>query len=275
MCQLLGITRHGYYSYQQRQRNKPDDPAHQELIEWVKKIAEASQYCYGSRRMKHALNALGYPVGRRRTQSLMKEAQVFVRYRKKYKVTTKSNHKQPVYENVLNRQFDVKKANKAYVSDITYVWTQEGWLYLAVVMDLFSRKIVGWSMGSRMKATLVCDALNMAIWQRKPSSGLVVHSDRGTQYASYQYRNLLTSKGYIGSMSKKGDCWDNSVIESFFGSLKQERVQWRNYQTRWEAQQDILNYITMFYNSHRLHSYLGYVSPSQFEKQSNFLMKVA
>lgn len=113
---------------------------------------------------------------------------------------------------------------------------QEGWLYLAVVMDLFSRKIVGWSMGSRMKATLVCDALNMAIWQRKPSSGLIFHSDRGTQYASYQYRNLLMSKGYIGSMSNKGDCWDNSVIESFFGRLKQERVQWRNYQTRWEAQ---------------------------------------
>lgn len=275
MCQLLGITRHGYYSYQQRQRNKPDAPEHQEIIEWVKKIAETSQYCYGSRRMKNALNALGYPVGRRRTQSLMKEAQVFVRYRKKYKVTTNSNHKQPVYENVLNRQFDVKEANKSYVSDITYVWTQEGWLYLAVVMDLFSRKIVGWSMGSRMKATLVCDALNMAIWQRQPSPGLVVHSDRGAQYASYQYRKLLTSKGYIGSMSKKGDCWDNSVIESFFGRLKQERVQWRNYQTRWEAQQDILNYITMFYNSNRLHSYLGYVSPNQFEKQSGFLMKVA
>lgn len=275
MCQLLGITRHGYYSYQQRQRNKPDDPAHQELIEWVKKLAEASQYCYGSRRMKNALNALGYPIGRRRTQSLMKEAQVFVRYRKKYKATTNSNHRQPVYENILNRQFDVNEANKAFVSDITYVWTQEGWLYLAVVMDLFSRKIVGWSMGSRMKATLVCDALNMAIWQRRPSSGLIVHSDRGTQYASYLYRNLLKSNGYIGSMSKKGDCWDNSVIESFFGSLKKERVQWRNYQTRWEAQQDILNYITMFYNSHRLHSYLGYVSPNQFEKQSDFLMKAA
>ncbi|CDZ76639.1 putative transposase OrfB [Legionella massiliensis] len=126
-----------------------------------------------------------------------------------------------------------------------------------------------------MKATLVCDALNRAIWQRKPSAGLVIHSDRESQYASYQYHNLLTRKGYIGSMSKRGDCWDNSVIESFFGRLKQERVQWRNYQTRWEAQQDILNYITMFYNSYRLHSYLGYLSPNQFEKQSDCLMKVA
>lgn len=275
MCQLLGVTRQSYYSYQKRQNNKPKDPLHDELIEWIKKIAESSHYCYGSRRMRKALNALGYPVGRRRTQSLMKEAEVFVRYRKKYKVTTNSKHKQTVYENVLNRQFHVAEANVAYVSDITYVWTQEGWLYLAVVMDLFSRKIVGWSMSSRMKASLVCDALNMALWQRKPSPGLIVHSDRGAQYASKEYRNLIKIHHCVGSMSKKGDCWDNSVIESFFGSLKQERVQWRNYQTRWEAQQDILNYITMFYNSNRLHSYLGYQSPNQFEQKIEILMKVA
>ncbi len=275
MCQLLGVTRQGYYSYQKRQNNKPTAPQHDKLIEWVKKIAESSHYCYGSRRIRKALNALGYPVGRRKTQSLMKEAKVFVRYRKKYKITTNSKHKQPIYENVLNRKFHVTKANTAYVSDITYIWTQEGWLYLAVVMDLFSRKIVGWSMSSRMKASLVCDALNMAIWQRKPLSGLIVHSDRGSQYASKEYRELLKMHYYVGSMSKKGDCWDNSVIESFFGSLKQERVQWRNYQTRWEAQQDILNYITMFYNSNRLHSYLGYQSPNQFEQQVETLMKVA
>jgi putative transposase len=225
--------------------------------------------------MRKGLNALGYPIGRRKTHRLMKEAKVFVRYRKKYKVTTNSKHKQPIYENVLNRQFHVTSANTAYVADITYIWTQEGWLYLAVVMDFFSRKIVGWSMSSRMKASLVCDALNMAIWQRKPLSGLIVHSDRGSQYASKEYRELLKIHHYIGSMSKKGDCWDNSVIESFFGSLKQERVQWRNYQTRWEAQQDILNYITMFYNSNRLLSYLGYQSPNQFEQQIETLMKVA
>ncbi len=275
MCQLMGVTRQGYYSYQKRQKNKSTDPLHDELIEWVNKIAESSHFCYGSRRIRKSLNALGYPVGRRRTQSLMKEARVFVRYRKKYKVTTNSKHKQPIYENILNRQFHVEKANRAYVSDITYVWTQEGWLYLAVVMDLFSRKIVGWSMSSRMKASLVCDALNMAIWQRKPLAGLIVHSDRGSQYASKEYRQLLKRYHYVGSMSKKGDCWDNSVIESFFGSLKQERVQWRNYQTRWEAQQDILNYITMFYNSNRLHSYLDYQSPNQFELQVEILKKVA
>jgi putative transposase len=275
MCQLLGVTRQGYYSYQKRQNNKPKDPLQDELIEWIKKIAESSHYCYGSRRMRKALNALGYPYGRKKTQRLMRDAGVFVRYRKKYKVTTNSKHKKPIYENVLNRQFHVHCANSAYVSDITYIWTQEGWLYLAAVMDLYSRKIVGWSMSSRMKASLVCDALNMAIWQRKPPPGLIVHSDRGTQYASKEYRQLLKMHHYVGSMSKKGDCLDNSVMESFFGSLKQERVQWRNYQTRWEAQQDILNYITMFYNNNRLHSYLGYQSPNRFEQQLGILMKIA
>lgn len=169
--------------------------------------------------MRKALNALGYPVGRRRTQNLMKEAKVFVCYRKKYKVTTNSKHKLTVYENVLNRQFHLDKANTAYVSNITYVWTQEGWLYLAIVMDLFSRRIVGWSMSSRIKASLVFDALNMAIWQRKPLTGVIVHSDRGLQYASNEYRKLLKMYHYVGSISKKSDCWDNSLIESFFGSL--------------------------------------------------------
>ncbi len=198
-----------------------------------------------------------------------------MRYRKKYKATTKSDHKQPVFENVLNRQFDVDNPDQVYVSDITYIWTQEGWLFLAVVIDLFARKVVGRSMSSRMKKALVIDALNMAIWQRKPKAGLIVHSDRGSQYASKAYRQLLKRYGFIGSMSKKVDCWDNSVAESFFGSLKQERVQWNNYQTRYEAQQDVLNYIAMFYNSYRLHSYLDYKSPNQYELEMAELKKVA
>ena len=195
----------------------------------------------------------------------MKDAGIQVRYKKKYKVTTNSNHKRPVYNNVLNRQFNVAAPNMAYVQDITYIWTQEGWLYLAVVIDLYSRRVVGWSMGSRMKAKLVCDALTMAIWQRGPKAGLIVHSDRGSQYASVQYRRLLNVEKFVGSMSRKGDCWDNSVVESFFGTLKQELVHWKNYQTRYEAQQDILRYITTFYNPVRLHSYLDYKSPNQYE----------
>ena len=242
MCRLLGVKRNGYYGYWKRKCNTPVDPAHQTMLEAVKEIAVASDNTYGSRRMKAALNILAYPISRNKARKLMKEADVRVRCRKKYKVTTDSNHKLPLFDNVLNRQFEVDQPDQAYVGDITYLWTQEGWLYLAVVIDLFSRRVVGWSMSSRMKAGLVCDALQMALWQRQPKAGLIAHSDRGSQYASKAYRRLLEANGFVGSMSmsRRGNCWDNAVAESFFGSLKQERVQWRHYQTRSEAQQDVL-----------------------------------
>jgi transposase InsO family protein len=275
MCRLLGVKRNGYYSYAKRKQNQPEDLVHKEMIEWIQDIAESSEHTYGERRMKKALNILNYPVGRSKTKSLMKEAGVQVRHKKKFKVTTDSNHNKPVYPNRLEREFDVAQPNQVYASDITYIWTQEGWLYLAVVLDLFSRKVVGWSMSSRMKSSLVCDALTMAIWQRRPKAGLIHHSDRGSQYASDAFRKLLNKHGIQGSMSRKGDCWDNAVVESFFGSLKQERVQWRSYQTRHEAQQDILNYISMFYNSRRLHSYLGYMSPNEYEATANELRKAS
>lgn len=275
MCRLMGINRRSYYSYQRREKKRPVDPDKEDILDWIKKISESSRYSYGARRLKKGLNALGYPIGIRKTKRFMKEAGVFVRYRKKYKVTTNSKHSKPIFENVLSRDFNVPAPDRAYVSDITYINTKEGWLYLAVVIDLFSRRVVGWSMSSRMKASLVCDALKMAIWQRKPKRGLIVHSDRGSQYASCEYRRLLEQHGCIGSMSRKGDCWDNAVAESFFGSLKQEQVQWQHYQTRNEAHQDILNYISMFYNSYRLHSYLGYMSPMQYERKQNNLKKVA
>ncbi|WP_202942177.1 IS3 family transposase [Alteromonas macleodii] len=275
MCQVLGVSRHNYYSAVRRNEQLEPDPQHDELIEWVQKIADASDFTYGVRRMKRALNSLGYPVGKQRTRALMKEADVSVRRRRKYKVTTNSDHQQPVFDNVLSRDFDAQKPDQAYVSDITYIWTQEGWLYLAVVIDLFSRKVVGWSMSSRMSAQLVCDALTMALWQRKPKAGLIHHSDRGSQYASRQFRQLLAQYKVTGSMSRKGDCWDNAVVESFFGTLKQERVQWRHYQSRHAAQQDILQYITMFYNSQRMHSYLDYKSPNQYEADMANLGKAA
>jgi putative transposase len=271
----MGIKRNGYYRYQKQTESRTPDYHHKELLGWIKEIARASENSYGSRRMRKALNALGYPVGRTQARKLMIEAGVQVRYRKKYKVTTNSDHRLPVFDNVLERQFTRAQADQAYVSDITYIWTQEGWLYLCVFIDLYSRKVIGWSMGSRMKAELVCDALKMAIWQRRPEPGLIVHSDRGSQYASKQYRNLLNANGFIGSMSRKGNCWDNSVAESFFGSLKQERVHWRHYQTRYEAQQDILQYITVFYNQNRLHSFLDYKSPNQFELEMKNMKKAA
>ena len=270
MCQVLGVSRNGYYSFHSSKAREAD-PEHLEMLEWIKDIAESSQYSYGSRRMKRALNVLGYPVSRQKTRKLMKEAGVQVRHRKKYKVTTNSKHQQPVFDNLVAREFDVDEKDTVYAGDITYIWTQEGWLYLAIILDLYSRKVVGWSMSSRMNSQMVCDALTMAIWNRKPSRGLICHSDRGSQYASKKYRKLLEANGFLGSMSRKGDCWDNSVVESFFGSLKQERVHWENYQTRYEAQQDILDYIVMFYNSTRLHSTLDYCSPADYERKQEKL----
>ena len=218
MCRLLGVSRSAFYQYCQRQASQQPDPERQAMLSAVKEIAEASGYNYGARRMKRALNALGYPVGRRKARSLMREAGVKARYRRKYRVTTNSNHRQPVFENVLEREFDVSAPDQAYVSDITYVWTQEGWLYLAVFIDLFSRRVVGWSMGSRINARLVTDALQMALWRRRPPAGLIVHSDRGSQYASKAYRQLLKAHGFVGSMSRKGNCWDNAVA-GFFSTL--------------------------------------------------------
>ena len=196
MCRILGIKRNGYYRFQKYKWGASSDSLHQERLECVKEIAVASGYSYGSRRMKEALNSSGYAVSRNGARKLMKEAGIQVHYRKKYRTTTNSNHKQPVFENLLNRQFSVNHPNQVYASDITYIWTQEGWLYLAVVLDLYSRKVVGWSMSSRMKVQLVCDALMMAVWQRHPTTGLIHHSDRGSQYASKTFRQLLNSNGF-------------------------------------------------------------------------------
>lgn len=269
MCRLLGVSSTGFYDYLDR-HGRPDDPEHLELLSWVKQLAEASTFTYGSRRISKALRALGYPVGRGMARRLMNEAGVWVRYRKRFKVTTQSKHRQPVFENILKREFDVAAPDRVWASDITYVWTREGWLYLAVVIDLHSRKVVGWSMSSRMSSSVVCEALLMAIWRRRPKAGLIHHSDRGVQYASRAFRRILKAHGIVGSMSRKGDCWDNAVVESFFGTLKSERVSWKRYATRQDARDDIVNYIAMFYNNHRLHSYLDYKSPDQFEWEAQW-----
>ena len=266
LCRLMGVSRSGFYDWRRSQDREPD-PEHEEKLEWVKDVSESSDHTYGSRRMSKALQALGYPVGRHQARSLMREAGVWVRYRRRYRVTTDSNHRQPVFPNRLERNFEAKAPNQVWAGDITYVWTREGWLYLAVIIDLYSRKVVGWSMGRRLTSSLVCNALKMACWSRRPPKGqLIHHSDRGVQYASGAFRKLLKNHGIEGSMSRKGDCWDNAVVESFFGSLKSERIHWRSYQSREEARADIVEYITMRYNSRRLHSYLGYQSPDQFER---------
>lgn len=267
LCRMMGVSRSGFYGWLPRQGREPD-PLRGALIEWVQDLAKHTEHTYGSRRMAEALRALGHSVGRYQARSLMREAGVWVRYRRRYRATTNSKHAHPVYPNRLERDFAPSVPNQVWAGDITYIWTREGWLYLAVVIDLYSRKVVGWSMSHRMKASLVCDALQMALWNRKPKAGeLTHHSDRGVQYASNTFRSLLEAQGIAGSMSRKGDCWDNAVVESFFGSLKSERVLWRSYQSREEARTDIVEYIAMFYNSRRLHSYLGYKSPNAFERE--------
>ena len=274
LCRVLHVTPSGYYAWAKR----PPSRRHREDVQLkahIRAIHHASRGTYGSPRIYEQLRQDGFTAGRERVARLLREMGLIGLPVKRFRRTTDSAHQHPVAANVLARDFDAAQPNERWSTDITYLWTWEGWLYLAVVIDLFSRKIVGWSMASRMNAQLVCDALTMALWQRKPKVGLIHHSDRGSQYASRQFRQLLAQYKVTGSMSRKGDCWDNAVVESFFGTLKQERVQWRHYQSRRAAQQDILQYITMFYNSQRMHSYLDYKSPNQYEADMANLQKAA
>jgi putative transposase len=202
-------------------------------------------------------------------EAVMLENRIECKQRRRYKVTTMSQHTQPVAENKLDRNFTVSEPNKVWVADITYLWTLEGWLYIAAVVDLFSRRVVGWSMASMMHTKLISDAFTMALNRRQPTSKLMHHSDRGSQYASQDYQELLRKSDITVSMSRKGNCWDNAVMERFFGSLKSERTDGITYLTRNQAKNDVVEYIEMFYNVDRLHSTLGYVSPIVFEKQQN------
>jgi transposase InsO family protein len=269
----MGVSRSGYYKYLETKHENKMDPDF-ELIANVRQIHSDTRGSYGSRRMSGQLLEDGYDVGRYRARSLMKKAGVSVKRRKKFKRTTDSNHNLPIAPNLLNRQFESSRPNAVWCADITYLWTLQGWLYIAVVIDLYSRKIVGWAMNSRLKAPLVTEALSMAYWRRKPEKRLIHHSDRGSQYASSEYQKLLKQYGMICSMSRKGDCWDNAVVESFFRSLKTEWTADIIYQTRDDARSDVMKYIEMFYNRNRLHSFLGYKNPNVFE--NNFsLAKVA
>ena len=221
---------------------------------------------YGSRRLVTALANSGLQVGRYKVRRLMQQARLKPVWKRKFVHTTDSKHALPVAPNVLARQFNPAAPNQAYASDITYIRTGAVWLYSAVVRNLFSRRVVGWAMSPSMPAALVCDSLRMAIQARRPTVGLVVHSDRGSQYASDQYQALLTEHGFVCSMSRKGNCWDNAVAERFFLNLKMERVWQRNYANQAEAKLDVANYIAGFYNCERLHSVLGNLLPSVYER---------
>jgi transposase InsO family protein len=269
LCAVMRVSRSGFYDYLARySSDKPKRPD-AKLKRRIKEIFNESKGSYGSRRVLKQLTNEGHTIGRYKVRRIMRQLGLKAKTPRRFKLTTDSKHSLPVAPNILNRRFDVTEPNKVWTADITYVWTYEGWLYLAVVMDLHSRQIVGWSTSSRLKKQLALDALAMAYWQRKPGSGLLHHSDRGSQYASHEYQKQLAFFGMTASMSRKGNCWDNAPTERFFRSLKSERLTACRFVTRNEAKNEILDYIT-FYNSIRLHSTLGYVSPMAYEKEQYF-----
>jgi len=236
------------------------------LKQKIMQIYFKSRKTYGSPRIYRKLSRESYRIGQKRVARLMQELGIQAVAKRKYKATTDSTHSQPVAQNHLNRKFTPTKPNISWVADITYIATKEGWLYLATIMDLFSRRIIGWSLRERLTKELVIGALNMALKQRNLSADLLLHSDQGSQYASELYQLLLLKHGILCSMSGKGNCWDNAVIESFYRTLKVELIYQNKYETRRQAQRDIFEYIEIFYNRERLHSSIGYCSPEEYEK---------
>jgi putative transposase len=261
----MEVSRSQFYNYLGNLK-RPDDPSEVALKVRVTAIFKEHRDQYGSRRILKQLKNEGYQIGRYKVRRLMRELGLRAKAPKRYKVTTDSRHSFPVAPNILKRKFDVDKPNTFWTADITYVWTLEGWLYLAVVFDLYSRQIVGWAMDKRMKKQLTLDALAMAYWRRKPPAGLLHHSDRGSQYACLDYRKRLNQYGMVASMSRKGNCWDNAPTERFFRSLKSERLSYYRFVTRRSAEMQVLDYIS-YYNSIRLHSTLGYKTPFAYEKE--------
>lgn len=267
MCNVFGVGRTSYYDWLISNKDEGNKQATDMLSSQIKDIFFEHRATYGTRRIKKVLANQGMTVSRRRIGTLMRATGLCCKTKRKFKVsTTDSNHDLPVAPNLLARDFSANKPNLKYVGDITYVWTKEGWMYLAVVIDLYSRRIVGWAMDSHMRASLVNDALLMAIWQRKPKPGLIWHTDRGSQYASESHRKILKRHGIIQSMSRRANCWDNAVAESFFHTIKTELIHHFAFDTREEARKMIFEYIEVFFNQKRMHSANDYYSPSEFEK---------
>ena len=267
MCRALSVSPAGYYAW----RGRPESrrvAANRTLLATIRVIHQESRQTYGSPRIWRALHKQGYQIGEHRVARLMRHDGLRAKTVKKWRATPHSSHRLPMAANTLDRQFTVSQPNRVWAGDITYVWTMEGWLYLAVLLDLYSRAVVGWAMGPRLIGDLTEQALSMALTSRQPHAGLLHHSDRGSQYAAGPYQQMLTTHNITASMSRKGNCWDNACVESFFGTLKRELVYHRHYATRDEAKQDIFEYIEVFYNRMRRHSTLGYHSPAEYEARA-------
>lgn len=266
MCEVLEVSRSGFYAWRRR-RESQRSKRQRELVAEMKTIhQDRDMKNYGSPRMHQELVSRGYRISENTVARLMRVHGLRAVSSRKFRVTTDSRHSLPVAENVLNREFSQEAPDRVWLADITYVWTQEGWLYLACVLDACSRKIVGWSMQERMTQDLVLDALRMALGRRRPDGDLLHHSDRGSQYASAAFQTLLREENISCSMSRRGNCWDNAMMESFFATLKKERIHQERYATRGQARRSIFDYIERFYNRVRRHSALGHLSPEHFEQ---------
>jgi putative transposase len=266
LCRALQVSRSGYSVW----RNRPESHRtrqEQELLACIRATHQESRGTYGSPRIHQELRAGNRACSRNRVARIMRKYQITARPLRRSVKTTDSSHSLPVASNLLEQQFSVEKPNTHWSADITYLWTGEGWLYLAVVLDLYSRRVVGWSLKDTLDRSLVLSALQGALLQRKPGAGLICHSDRGSQYASGDYQVLLTEAGAVCSMSRKGNCYDNAPVESFFASMKKEMIHRRSFATHEEARSAVFEWITVWYNRKRRHSTLGYLSPEQFERQ--------
>jgi putative transposase len=265
MAEVLGVARSGYYSWIE---GGPSARAveDKELVEQIKGIQGEVRHRYGSPRMREELHRRGRQVGKKRVARIMRENALGWRPKRRFVLTTRSEKGQEVAENLLNRNFSVPAANRAWVSDITYVATSEGWIYLCSVLDLYSRRVVGWALSCDLSAELVLAAVAMAVMRRRPPKGLMFHSDRGVQYTSSQFKAFVDGHGFIQSMSRRGDCWDNACAETFFKTLRAELIRGTIYPSREEARAEIFEYVEVFYNRKRLHSYLGYLTPSEYEE---------
>lgn len=272
MCKCFNVSRSGYYNWLKRE---PSQRAldNMTLDQRITAVFIKHKRRYGSPRIAKELIDNGVKCSKNRVARRMRLLKLKARGRRKYKVTTLSEHTLPIFPNLLKRDFTATGPNQKWVSDITYVWTEQGWLYLCVFIDLFSRAVVGWSMNKIINRHLVCDALTMALWRRGFPRGVIVHSDRGSQYSSKQYRRLLSQHKLKGSMSKKGDCWDNAVAESFFHTIKGELINDMLFTTREQAKQEIFEYIECYYNNDRAHSTINYLTPNKFEKMYYNLRK--
>jgi transposase InsO family protein len=267
MCSIFDVSDSGYYAW--RKRDKSVVAAKEfELVRKIEQIHLGSRGTYGSPRVLRVLKGMGESCSKPKVERLMKKHGIRAKTKKKFKKTTDSKHNLPVAPNLLERNFSPEKPNQTWASDITYVCTKEGWLFLAVIVDLFSRQIVGWSLDKTMTRELVLAALRQACFRRKPGTGLIFHSDRGSQYCSKEFREQLRQYHMLQSQSRKGDCWDNAVVESFFHTVKTEAIFHEDFETRAQAQAFIFEWIEVFYNRHRLHSTLGYLSPVAFEEKA-------